>query len=52
VPELAVIARVSKPTIHQEIHAGNLPAARVGRAFRIPVPAARAYLHATTRGSA
>jgi excisionase family DNA binding protein len=37
--EVAVILRVSKATVYHLVHAGDLEAIRVGRAFRIPVRA-------------
>jgi excisionase family DNA binding protein len=37
--EVALILRVSKATVYQLVHAGDLEAIRVGRTFRIPVQA-------------
>jgi excisionase family DNA binding protein len=34
--EVATILRVSKQTVYNLVHAGDLEAIRVGRSFRIP----------------
>lgn len=47
VAEVARELRVSKMTIYRLIGAGTLPALRIGRSFRVPEPAYRAYLAAT-----
>lgn len=44
VAEVAVIMRVSKMTVYRLVHAGDLPAARVGRSFRVPEQAVHDYL--------
>ncbi|RBY91448.1 helix-turn-helix domain-containing protein [Blastococcus sp. TF02A-30] len=44
VAEVAAIMRVSKMTVYRLVHAGDLAAVRVGRSFRVPEPAVRAYL--------
>jgi excisionase family DNA binding protein len=44
VAEVAAIMRVSKMTVYRLVHGGELAAARVGRSFRVPEPAVRAYL--------
>ena len=44
VAEVATIMRVSKMTVYRMVHAGELPAIRVGRSFRVPEPAVRDYL--------
>ena len=44
VAEVAVMMRVSKMTVYRLVHAGELPAARVGRSFRVPRQAVRDYL--------
>jgi excisionase family DNA binding protein len=36
--------RVSKMTVYRLVHAGDLPAVRVGRSFRVPEEAVRGYL--------
>ncbi|MGY1747613.1 helix-turn-helix domain-containing protein [Blastococcus sp. SYSU D00695] len=44
VAEVAAIMRVSKMTVYRLVHNGELAAVRVGRSFRVPEPAVRAYL--------
>ncbi|GAA3605691.1 helix-turn-helix domain-containing protein [Marihabitans asiaticum] len=44
VAEVASIMRVSKMTVYRMVHAGELPAVRVGRSFRVPKEAVDAYL--------
>ena len=44
VAEVASIMRVSKMTVYRLVHGGELSAVRVGRSFRVPEPAVRAYL--------
>jgi excisionase family DNA binding protein len=44
VTEVAAIMRVSKMTVYRLVHGGELAAVRVGRSFRVPEPAVRAYL--------
>lgn len=36
VNEVAEVMRVSKMTVYRLIHAGELPAIRVGKSFRVP----------------
>lgn len=36
VNEVADVMRVSKMTVYRLIHAGELPAIRVGKSFRVP----------------
>lgn len=36
VAEVAELARVSKMTVYRMVHAGELPAIRVGKSFRVP----------------
>ena len=36
VAEVARMMRVSKMTVYRLVHAGDLPAVRVGRSFRVP----------------
>jgi excisionase family DNA binding protein len=45
VAEVASIMRVSKMTVYRLVHGGELAAVRVGRSFRVPAPAVRAYLN-------
>jgi len=44
VVEVAAIMRVSKMTVYRLVHGGELAAVRVGRSFRVPEGAVRAYL--------
>ena len=44
VAEVAAIMRVSKMTVYRLVHAGDLPAIRVGRSFRVPAKAVHDYL--------
>ena len=44
VAEVAAAMRVSKMTVYRLVHAGDLPAARVGRSFRVPENAVDEYL--------
>lgn len=44
VAEVAAIMRVSKMTVYRLVHAGDLPAVRVGRSFRVPEGAVHDYL--------
>jgi excisionase family DNA binding protein len=44
VAEVASMMRVSKMTVYRLVHAGDLPAARVGRSFRVPKHAVEDYL--------
>lgn len=44
VAETASVMRVSKMTVYKLVHAGLLPAIRVGRSFRVPENAVHAFL--------
>jgi excisionase family DNA binding protein len=44
VAEVADVMRVSKMTVYRLIHAGEMPAVRVGRSFRVPQDALDNYL--------
>ena len=44
VAEVAEIMRVSKMTVYRLVHAGELPAVRVGRSFRVHERAVKTYL--------
>ncbi len=46
VAEVAAVMRVSKMTVYRLVHAGDLPAIRVGRSFRVPEKAVHDYLDA------
>lgn len=45
VAEVAAIMRVSKMTVYRLVHAGELPAVRFGRSYRVPESAVAALLH-------
>lgn len=47
VMEVAEVMRVSKMTVYRLIHAGELPAIRVGRSFRVPYTAVQELLEDT-----
>lgn len=47
VAEVATALRVSKMTVYRLVHSGELPAARVGRSFRVPQQAVSEYLRAS-----
>jgi len=44
VAEVATRMRVSKMTVYRMIHAGEMPALRFGRSFRVPAKAVSDYL--------
>lgn len=44
VAEVAAMMRVSKMTVYRLVHSGELPAARVGRSFRVPRETVHDYL--------
>src|ERR1700760_4605691 len=46
VAEVATVMRVSKMTVYRIVHAGEMPAVRVGRSFRVPEQAVHDYLQA------
>jgi excisionase family DNA binding protein len=46
VAEVASVMRVSKMTVYRMVHAGELPAVRVGRSFRVPEQSVHDYLRA------
>ncbi|MDR1999519.1 MAG: helix-turn-helix domain-containing protein [Frankiaceae bacterium] len=47
VAEVAMAMRVSKMTVYRLVHCGDLPAARVGRSFRVPEQAVHDYLRSS-----
>ena len=47
VAEVASIMRVSKMTVYRLVHAGDLPAVRVGRSFRVPEDEVHKYLRSS-----
>ncbi|MFB9165248.1 helix-turn-helix domain-containing protein [Arthrobacter psychrochitiniphilus] len=44
VQEVAELMRVSKMTVYRMVHAGELPAVRFGRSYRVPASAVESYL--------
>ena len=52
VAEVASIMRVSKMTVYRMVHAGELPAVRVGRSFRVPEDEVQKYLRDSYMGTA
>lgn len=44
VAEVAEMARVSRMTVYRMVHAGELPAIRVGKSFRVPEAAVQEML--------
>ena len=42
--EIAVIMRLSKMSVYELVHSGELEAIRVGRSFRVPEQAVVSYL--------
>lgn len=44
VAEVAQLARVSRMTVYRMVHAGELPAIRVGKSFRVPEAAVEEML--------
>ncbi|WGW14109.1 helix-turn-helix domain-containing protein [Saxibacter everestensis] len=44
VAEVAAMMRVSKMTVYRLVHAGELPAVRFGRSYRVPEDAVQKYL--------
>ena len=51
VAEVAAMMRVSKMTVYRLVHAGELPAARVGRSFRVTERDVHAYLDRAYRST-
>lgn len=45
VAEVAEMMRVSKMTVYRLVHAGDLPAVRFGRSYRVPETAVEDYLN-------
>ena len=45
VAEVAELMRVSKMTVYRLVHAGELPAVRFGRSYRVPETAVTDALH-------
>lgn len=51
VSEVAEVMRVSKMTVYRLIHAGELPAIRVGKSFRVPSAAVQQLLDISWQSS-
>ena len=49
VAEVAAIMRVSKMTVYRLVHAGEMPAVRFGRSYRVPEGAVHAFLSQADR---
>ena len=47
VAEVAAVMRVSKMTVYRMVHAGELPAVRVGRSFRVHAKAVHDMLESS-----
>lgn len=52
VAEVALAMRVSKMTVYRLVHAGELPAVRFGRSYRVPEQAMGEYLLAEQHAAA
>jgi excisionase family DNA binding protein len=50
VAEVAEVTRVSRMTVYRMVHAGDLPAVRVGRSFRVPEAAVKRLLEQVLDG--
>ncbi|TFC05132.1 helix-turn-helix domain-containing protein [Cryobacterium adonitolivorans] len=51
VAEVAGVMRVSRMTVYRMVHAGELPAIRFGRSFRVPESAVLRAIKPTLGGS-
>ena len=51
VAEVAEVMRVSRMTVYRMVHAGELPAVRFGRSFRVPESAVLKAIQPTLGGS-
>ncbi len=52
VAEVALAMRVSKMTVYRLVHAGELPAVRFGKSYRVPEQAVEEYLSAEQHAAA
>lgn len=52
VAEVADVMRVSRMTVYRMVHAGELPAIRFGRSFRVPESAVEAVVKGDAAASA
>jgi excisionase family DNA binding protein len=48
VAEVADMLRVSRMTVYRWVHAGDLPAVRFGRSFRVPQQAVEVFMENAT----
>lgn len=48
VAEVADMLRVSRMTVYRWVHAGDLPAVRFGRSFRVPASAVEQFMEQAT----
>ncbi|MFW2512853.1 helix-turn-helix domain-containing protein [Demequina sp. SO4-13] len=48
VAEVAEMLRVSRMTVYRWVHAGDMPAVRFGRSFRVPATAVEAFMEEAT----
>ncbi len=52
VAEVAEMMRVSKMTVYRMVHSGELPAARLGRSFRVPAHVVEEYIRVSFNATA
>jgi excisionase family DNA binding protein len=52
VAEVAEMMRVSKMTVYRMVHSGELPAAQIGRSFRVPLNVVEEYIRGSFNASA
>lgn len=50
VAEVAELMRVSKMTVYRMVHAGELPAVKFGRSYRVPESAVNDAINGVARG--
>lgn len=51
VAEVATLMRVSRMTVYRLVHSGELPAAQIGRSYRVPEQAVHDYLRQSYLGT-
>ena len=51
VAEVADMLRVSRMTVYRWVHAGDMPAVRFGRSFRVPEQAVEAFMENAVLGT-
>lgn len=52
VAEVAAVMRVSKMTVYRMVHAGELPAIRFGKSYRVPESAVESIVQLPGAGAA